>query len=375
MRGLLFIMALIALSISAFALPDLYPYRIYMADAYGNEIQYAVPGQNVRLFAQVQNNGDAPASSFHVAFKIWGVTVGEETFTSTLNANTYTLMDTNYVVPSQTPDGHNVGVYSVVVDSRNEVNETNETNNEKITSLALSRPDVEIMALDAYDGGSSPITGVYPGQVVYAYVTLRITNLFQSFDIQTKVDGVTVYTHRYTPARLGPGTGYTNHFDVSVWTVTQSPLSARVFTVTVDPSDELNDTNKTNNQKSLTLPMVSRCGDGICESARGENSANCPTDCPPTSCTPKTYCSGNKAATQKADCSISYVDCGVSPPNCCKLGKCIKSFTECGRIADMTAPVVAQVEGPELMNALAVVSMVALVGIVLYSFIRIETDL
>ena len=285
-------------------------------------------------------------------------------------------MDTNYVVPSQTPTGHPVGDYSVVVDSRNEVNETNETNNEKGTNLAFSLPDIKVYSawVTEWGFGIDPISEIYVGQNVAPVVTILLTNSFQPFTISAAVDGVTICTYRWTSI-TGAVTAYSSPIHICNWTVTQSQLNTRTFTMTVDSGNELNETNETNNQMSVTLPMVSRCGNGICESARGENSANCPTDCPPTSCTPRNYCSGNKVASQKADCSVSYIDCGVSPPNCCKMGKCIKSFSECGLTVDTAAPVAAQVQGPELTNALAIISMVVLVGIVLYAFIRIETDL
>ncbi|MFH1471093.1 MAG: hypothetical protein ABIF01_05060, partial [Candidatus Micrarchaeota archaeon] len=107
---------------------------------------------------------------------------------------------------------------------------------------------------------------------------------------------------------------------------------------------------------------------------------SCPADCGPCpNCTASWYCKDAKTrAYRSATCQVTYFVCGDY--FCCKNGQCIKDLRNTCRdvVIDYAYAEanLAQMQGPnEGLGMLAVVSLVTLVGIVLYAFIKVETHL
>ncbi len=129
------------------------------------------------------------------------------------------------------------------------------------------------------------------------------------------------------------------------------------------------------NENTATCPSdcpLQFCGDGTCNS--GETCSSCPSDCGTCICTPAYFCKDiNTLAYRNFKCYVSYSSCNGGI--CCN-GKCQKALPGATCIDVNTvvaAQNIAQVQGPELPTVLAVLSMVVLVGVVLYAFIKIET--
>ncbi|MFH0818232.1 MAG: dockerin type I repeat-containing protein [Candidatus Micrarchaeota archaeon] len=137
------------------------------------------------------------------------------------------------------------------------------------------------------------------------------------------------------------------------------------------------------NETCVTCPQDcgSCCGNGVCEGNLNETCSTCPQDCGICqNCTPSWFCKDGKTkAYRSATCQVTYFSCGTGP-FCCKNGQCVKDMTnKCSNTviySSTTDQALAQVQGPlEGVNILAAMSMVVLVSVVLYAFVKIETHM
>lgn len=264
--------------------------------------------------------------------------------------------------------------------------------------LALCASVFALPDLVVSDLSWSPLSPT-PGTTVQLHVSA--TNIGGNYTGNTSatftriaVDG-TVLANMLTEP-LPPGQTFSFNYP---YTVTATPNPHRIV-ITADVTNLLNESDNQNNNltrfMNVTLPYCgdtscngnencytcpsdcgSCCGNGICEPQYGETNVTCPRDC--LRCTPGWFCrDSSMRAYQNQYCEVStFSPC--SGGLCCKDGACYQDRTKiCGKtiITEVQQTNLAMTSGPSLRGQpLFAVSMAVLMGLVIYLFIRTETEI
>ncbi len=237
-----------------------------------------------------------------------------------------------------------------------------------------------------------------PGSLIP--VIVEVMNIGNS-TANSSMTGLVVDGALYGARMVGPIQPMQAAYANFTYNVTASP-NPHTLAGVADYFKAISETNENNNQKvvylTVTIPIY--CGDGICNG--NETYYSCPSDCPPPiycgdgicngnetcstcpgdcglcpNCTPQWYCKNpNTRAYKSSTCQVTYFPCGNN--YCCNNGKCIKDLSnKCRNVQISYADdALAQMKGAQLqLSALASLLLAALVGIVLYSFMKMESHL
>lgn len=205
-----------------------------------NKLVYEA-GETVTVTATVRNQGYTAASNFVVRLTSSpSVTTQNKTISLASGAST----TVTYTFTAPTGLDNQTITLTVMADSGNIIQESNENNNSRSTAIAINalRPDIEVI--------DSSITDWYAGKsvVVSATVRNRTAQPVPSVAIRLTINGVS-----YTENIPIPGSGS----NLAVFRFTVPSPGSYTVRITADPDGVLNETDESNNILTKAIQVIS----------------------------------------------------------------------------------------------------------------------
>ncbi len=197
-------------------------------------------GQQISLSTTVSNQGTGVAvNGFYVSFQVDGYNIGDQLIGAGLGAGTSVTVTQNWTATS------GIHTLTVIVDTSNQVQELDETNNTMSQGLpAVAAPDLTVTNI-----ASSNETTLVTGQQItlFAHVVNNGSATMRDFYVRFEADGN--YLGRgQVPGGLGAGVAA----DISVNWVVQADVSG-VMAI-ADEFGQVPESDENNNSYSRTLP-------------------------------------------------------------------------------------------------------------------------
>jgi hypothetical protein len=212
-------------------------------------------GDKTTLKAVINNLGNLKATNIKVKFLIDGDVIYEKNISS-LSKNSKTTLSYSYLIPPNTATDM---IFSVIVDPQNSITESSEDNNqaEKVIPVALAVRNLLIESLE------TTVSQPKPGQNISFKVKVKNDGTSKASQFKLSLFADTLST---TPAAtiviasLNAKASVTKNIP---WTVPLhiDPSVVNTVRVTVDPDNQITETDETDNSKnyvlSLTVPDLS----------------------------------------------------------------------------------------------------------------------
>lgn len=203
-----------------------------------------IAGQRATVACTVVNSGNIEARTVRVRF-LWNGAQISQSVIATLNPGASRRLTYSWLVPA---DGPTKGDLSAVVEPDAGIVEADASNNVATRSLTIVplKPDVSILAADITHTPESPGCG----QTVTIRATVKNMGglAAENLEVALKRGDETVATR--SRSRLNPG----EHYQASMsWTVPAATYDPVAFRVVLDPSNNIDELDKTNNQAEHTV--------------------------------------------------------------------------------------------------------------------------
>ena len=193
------------------------------------------PGDNVNIDVTIQNIGTGAAGASDIAYYVDDTFIGY-TYFSGLHAGETTDRSISW---KATSGEHRI---KAIVDPDNIVNEIDKSNNEKTMTITTTAADLAIEKIEWFP--TNPVIG---DNVEFTLLIINQGDRASTpFYITYYVDGTEQGSH-YIDS-IDPGASVTKNFS---WTMQTSSFT---FKAVVDEANTVIESDKTNNEKSVTIP-------------------------------------------------------------------------------------------------------------------------
>lgn len=219
--------------------PDLVPAELEHAP------EDPIEGQNVTFTATVENDGDADVeTSFNVTFLVDGEQVGENKTVDGLRFGDSTeVTSDNWTATAGDHEAR------VVVDAHDDVDEADETNNERIASFTAAAAEVDLVLDELAASPEAPIDG--ENVTLEATVENEGNVASNTTTVRFFVNGSAFGADVDVPS-LAPGENAT--VSSATWTAVEGEHTIRAF---VDPARDIDESDETNNDVERPLTVAS----------------------------------------------------------------------------------------------------------------------